>query len=86
MGKKAMTKSVQSKQKEWVDQWSMMRDDELWLFLDWIYPLTLNDFRGKDVLECGCGGGQHTSFIAPYARNITAVDLNTIEIARDCNH
>ena len=45
----------------------------------------MEDFKDKEVLECGCGGGQHTSFIAPYAKHITAVDLNTTAIARERN-
>lgn len=76
---------MQSKQKEWHDQWSMFRDDELFLFNEWISPVRLDDFRGKDVLEGGCGGGQHTSFMAPYAKSITAVDLNTCDLARRRN-
>lgn len=75
----------QQKQSEWHQQWSMLRDDEIFLFKDWIYPNVLENFKGKDVLECGCGGGQHTSFIAPYAREIVAVDLNTDDIARQRN-
>ena len=39
-------------------------------------------FNGKDVLECGCGRGQHTSFVASRCNTIIAVDLNTAEIAR----
>jgi SAM-dependent methyltransferase len=76
---------MQSKQKEWHDQWSMLACDELFLFKDWIAPYTLDDFKNKEVLECGCGGGQHTGFIAPFAKHITAVDLNTIDIARERN-
>ena len=72
----------QTKQSEWHQQWSLLEDNELFLFNDWILPNTLEDFRGKDVLECGCGGGQHTSFVAPYAKSVTAVDLNTTDIAR----
>ena len=75
----------QLKQSEWYDQWKMFRDEELFLFQDWIYPNTLDDFIDKEILECGCGGGQHTAFMAPYAKKITAVDLNTIEIAREIN-
>ena len=71
----------QVKQTEWFWQWKTLQDEELFLFLEWIYPNTLEDFRNMDVLEGGCGGGQHTSFIAPYAKSITAVDLNTVEIA-----
>lgn len=75
----------QNKQSEWSEQWTMLQDNELFLFKDWILPNTLEDFRDKDILECGCGGGQHTNFIAPYAKSITAVDLNTTEIAREKN-
>ena len=75
----------QEKQIEWFEQWKMLEDDELFLFRDWIYPNTLEDFIGKDVLECGCGGGQHTAFISPYAKSVTSVDLNTTEIASDKN-
>lgn len=76
---------AQRKQNEWREQWEMLQDSELFLFKDWILPNTLEDFRGKDVLECGCGGGQHTSFVAPYARSVTAVDLNASEVARKRN-
>jgi SAM-dependent methyltransferase len=76
---------IQAKQGEWHEQWSMLQDDESFLFQEWIHPLSIEDFRGKTVLECGCGGGQHTSFVAPLARHITAVDLNTSDIARRRN-
>jgi len=76
---------VQARQSEWFEQWMLVRDDELSLFVEWIQPTTLEDFRGKSVLEGGCGGGQHTSFMAPYAKTVTAVDLNTVEIARERN-
>lgn len=75
----------QKKQSEWHEQWSMLQDDELFLFKDWIYPVTLEDFRDKEVLECGCGGGQHTGYVAPYAKHHTAVDLNTPDLARERN-
>jgi SAM-dependent methyltransferase len=75
----------QSKQRQWHDQWSLFEDDETFLFRDWIYPNTLDDFRGKTVLECGCGGGQHTRMLSPFAASITAVDLNTAELARERN-
>lgn len=80
-----IAQNQQQKQKEWFDQWSMLQDDELFLFQDWISPLTLQDFKGASVLECGCGGGQHTSFVAPYAESVTAVDLNTVALAKERN-
>ncbi|MBF0285987.1 MAG: methyltransferase domain-containing protein [Magnetococcales bacterium] len=73
---------MQPQQSEWKDQWTLLEDQEQFLFLDWIHPFTLEDFRGLEVLEAGCGGGQHTRFLAPHARSVTAVDLNTAELAR----
>ncbi len=75
----------QKKQKEWHEQWSMLQDNESSLFTDWIYPLSLEELRGKSVLEAGCGGGQHTAMMARFAESITAVDLNTVELARERN-
>jgi SAM-dependent methyltransferase len=75
----------QKKSKEWLEQWKMFHDDERFLFEEWIHPVTLQDFTGKTVLECGCGGGQHTAFMLPYAKKIVATDLNTVELAREKN-
>ncbi|OSM06864.1 class I SAM-dependent methyltransferase [Magnetofaba australis] len=75
----------QAKQSEWSEQWTLFQDEEAFLFNEWIQPYALEDLRGKSVLECGCGGGQHTGFMAPYAASVTAVDLNTTQIARERN-
>lgn len=75
----------QKKQSEWHEQWSMLQDDELFLFKEWIAPVLLEDFKGKEVLECGCGGGQHTAFVAPFTLKYYAVDLNTSDIVRERN-
>ena len=72
----------QAKQAEWFKQWELFENDELFLFSDWIFPFSLEDFNDKTVLECGCGGGQHTTLIAPYAKTVTSIDLNTIDIAK----
>ncbi len=77
--------SGQAKAREWRDQWSRFSDEERFLFEDWIRPVTLADFEGKHVLEGGCGGGQHTAIVAPLAASVTAVDLNTADIARERN-
>jgi len=81
-----MVSSAQEKQSEWFEQWSLLQDDHHeFLFEEWISPYTINDFKDKDVLECGCGGGQHTSLIASVAKSVTAVDLNTISLAKEKN-
>lgn len=78
-------KPTQNKQSEWHEQWTMLEDQEHFLFEDWIAPNRLDDFKGKEVLECGCGGGQHTSFVAPYAKEVVSVDLNTTDLAKKKN-
>ncbi len=72
----------QSQQKEWRFQWQhFAMDEERFLLMDWIYPQCLQDFTGLDVLEAGCGNGVHTQIVAEYARHVTAVDLNTADLA-----
>lgn len=73
---------MQRKQQEWAWQWEHLQDDQQWLFQEWIHPVRLEDFRDKTVLDCGCGGGQHLSFIAPYCKEALGVDLNAAELAR----
>lgn len=73
---------TQQKQSEWTWQWDTVFDDNDWLLADWIYPNVLEDFRGKDVLDCGCGAGQHAAAVAPYARSVVGVDLNASERAK----
>lgn len=34
----------QLKQSEWKEQWEIFRDNELFLFNDWVCPNTLEDF------------------------------------------
>ncbi len=72
---------MQKKQKEWAEEWSRYKDDSTFLFQEWIHPWTFEDFRGKRVLDAGCGHGRHTCMVAPYAKKIIGVDLNSAEIA-----
>lgn len=76
------TVAAQRKQREWLEQWTLLQDNERFLFEDWIYPNTLADFADKTVLDCGCGGGQHVRFCAPVARRVLGIDLNTSALAR----
>jgi 2-polyprenyl-3-methyl-5-hydroxy-6-metoxy-1,4-benzoquinol methylase len=73
---------MQVKQDQWAWQWNKLYDDNKWLFTEWIHPNTLEDFRGKTILDCGCGGGQHLQFVAPFAAEVTGVDLNALESAQ----
>jgi SAM-dependent methyltransferase len=75
-------RAMQEKHPHWEWQWQTFYDDSQWLFTEWIRPNTLEDFRGKDVLDCGCGGGQHINFVSPYAKHVTGVDFNALSAAR----
>ena len=79
-----MNQDIQTQEKhpQWHWQWQKTYDDNLWLFTEWIKPNTLEIFKDKEVLDCGCGGGQHLNFIAPYCRSALGVDLNTTDVAR----
>lgn len=71
----------QGKQLEWHWQWSHHQSETEFLFFDWIAPRTLNDFRGKRVLDAGCGGGHHVRLVAPVAQHVTGLDLNAASVA-----
>jgi len=45
-------------------------------FFDWIFPVDENYFRGKIVLEGGCGKGRHAKIVSECgARQVFAVDI-----------
>ena len=76
----------QEKTRAWHDQWTHFEAPTRFLFEEWIAPTTVEDFRDQDVLEGGCGGGQHTALVVEAgAKSVTAVDLNTADIARERN-
>jgi SAM-dependent methyltransferase len=74
--------SVQEKHDEWAWQWKHLEYDSAWLFSEWIYPNTVEMFRGKKILDCGCGGGQQMALLSPIANSITGVDLNMPDTLR----
>src|SRR6266571_3376549 len=46
-------------------------------FLDWIHPIQPDFFRGKFVLDAGCGNGRHAFYAARYgARDVVGMDLS----------
>lgn len=46
-------------------------------FLSYIAPITPEFFKGKFVLDAGCGAGRHAYFAAKYgAKNVIAFDLS----------
>jgi SAM-dependent methyltransferase len=69
------------KSSEWLEQWSTFEDRERFLLDGWMAPVRVEDLAGKSVLEAGCGGAHHTEAFASVAATVTAVDLNTAELA-----
>ena len=45
-------------------------------FLDYIHPLGPKFFRGKFVLDAGCGFGRHTYYAAKYGAQVVGFDLS----------
>jgi SAM-dependent methyltransferase/uncharacterized protein YbaR (Trm112 family) len=45
-------------------------------FLDYISPLKPSFFRGKTVLDAGCGFGRHTYYAAKYGSEVVGFDLS----------
>ena len=46
-------------------------------FLDWLHPIGPESFRGKRVLDAGCGTGRHAYYAASYgASEVVALDLS----------
>src|SRR3989344_4007332 len=58
---------------EW-SQFSMLTDQYEEQFLSWIEPVTRDHFRGKLVLDAGCGKGRHVLHANPFgARDVVGV-------------
>ena len=75
--------AIQEKQPDWLYQWEQFRDDEPFLFQDWIKPRSLADFDGKRILDAGCGPAHHIALYVDKAAHITGLDLNTAELAKE---
>lgn len=71
------------------DDRSTTRDRVVENFLSgnpWLTPDYFARFRGKDVLEVGCGGGPATILFARAGARVTAVDLTEAAVAMTRRH
>lgn len=71
---------------EW-KSFNMLTDKYREQFLDWLYPVREDFFRGKIILDAGCGKGRHAFWSAKFgAREVIGVDLGeTVEVAYENN-
>jgi len=77
---------TQQPEPEWAWQWAHMQGEEHQseqLFWEWVSPLTREDFRGKRVLDAGCGGGHMLGYVADVIAEGVGVDLNTAHLVRE---
>lgn len=67
---------------EW-QQFSQLYKEYKAQFLDWIWPLSERFFKGKRVLDAGCGTGRHAYYAAQFgAKEVVAFDLGpAIDVA-----
>lgn len=63
---------------EWTHEGaSRLQEHDREQFLDWVKPLALEDFRGKVVLDAGCGMGRWAACVAGAgAAEVVCVDLS----------
>src|SRR5213594_1843914 len=61
---------------EMYDEWERQ-------FLEYMKPHTAEFFRGKKVLDAGCGNGRFAYYAAKYGAEVWAIDLGpAVEVAR----
>lgn len=75
----------QQREPEWLWQWSHMQGEEHQsekLFWEWVHPLTPDDFRGKRVLDGGCGGGHMLDYLKDIIKTGVGVDMNTADLVQ----
>lgn len=71
------------------DEWNIFAEnmvEDKKLFLDWISPIKPDFFKGKKVLDAGCGGGQLTYWALKFgAKNVVGVDISdeAIKMAKE---
>jgi len=57
-------------------EWTEFAEYDAQNFLELIYPVQPEYFRGKLGLDCGCGAGRHTEQAVSYGAEIVAMDIS----------
>jgi len=66
---------------EW-SRFSRMYDEWESNFLDYMSPHSPGFFRGKKLLDAGCGSGRHAYYAAKFGAEVWGIDLGAADVAR----
>lgn len=67
----------------WRWRWQRFKNENPQVFLDWIYPTKLKDYKNKLVLDAGCGNAGYSKIVARFARKVVALDKYCASVARE---
>lgn len=66
----------------WNWQWERFYNNEKNIFLDWISPTRLEDYKDKIVLDAGCGNGECAKIVSDYAKKVVGLEKYAASAAR----
>lgn len=61
---------------EWQTYHKMFPEQDRELLVGWIYPFKPDDFKGKRVLDMGCGNGRNAYWLKQWGADVLGVDLD----------
>ena len=86
---KDLTKVKKRTANVWGYQWNYFKDfikESEEQFLRWLTPIKKEYFKGKLILDAGCGTGRHSYFSSKFGGKVIAIDLsNAVETAKEIN-
>lgn len=75
-GKQSLEKRIKKTLRSFGFEWTKFSDYSADNFLDFIRPLELSSFKGKWLMDLGCGAGRHLQQVAQFCTGAIGVDLS----------